>query len=650
MSVRWSLAAAAGLSVCLLLSAVPFEWPGALEAVFGTSVLQLDPERDGLRQEGPAAWSFDLGRYDWFADVADDTRSPGCPGVTLLEDGVPLTGGAQHAEILRRPGLYSHWGRRLLFSPSPGRSPWGGAVYALHYPRGLRGCRWVYRFQAPVLAAAGLGLLLLLWRRPEGDRLLWGVLVVGLGVSFIPRLAARWDEAQTTLDTRTYVQDHLRPPLYPWFIRTACCGSRPFDESPAGKAPLTEPLARRVVRLQRLAFWGGWLCFAACLIRVSGRAKGLGAVFCFALYRCGWLCTAWEGAVMSETLASGAMFVAAGVGLLALHTRSARLLPAAAGFVALAAMTRLAGAAPLPLLLLAGGAAVLARRAEWRRLVVPVAAAALIGGLAVAVCLTHCWVRNGYAALNPLGCYERFGLALEFATANDAAAIENPEARRVFELALARRAELRAEQGSPADPLVTFDVNLNCWGAGCSPALAEYDRLASEGRYPPLRQPDEPPPRSFFDECWGNVGLLTYTHRVFGEIADALLARHAGERWRLTGRSLTASLADGMPVRVGGWSFPWLLAAGLCCCLLGRNRLAALGVGLLVSFLFADAATCLWEPPITRYMEFIQWLALAGLYFSALGASARLASRVRARGAVRTAAAPAAPARRRLAA
>jgi hypothetical protein len=626
MSERGRLLAAVGIAGCLILTGLLSEYPSVLAGPFGTATVRLDPAADDLRHQASGEWSFDLNRYKWIRRLADDVRPPCRPGVTFLEDGEPLARVGSHDDIRKHPGLYSHWGRNILFSPGRGDSPREGATYSLRYPKALRWLSHPWVYYTPFLLACALGLLITLPRRGAAVGRAWLVraaLVAGLGVSLLPHLARYWDVSVGTPDSKTYVWNRMRSPLYPALIRAAAWGNLEMPDPSADQPPLPESLARRVVRLQRLVFWAGWLFFAACLASLTGRAAGLSVVFCFSLYYFGWLLNVGlETGLMSEALAGGLLFAAAGLALLILQTRSPWLLPPTAALLGAAVMTRVAGAMLIPLAAAAGLAVLVAHRHDLRRVARPVALSLLVGGLCLAACLAHCQWRNGFAALNPLGNHERVAFALEVGTAEDASAIADPEAREVYELALARRDEVRARLGLSGNPLEKFDLNVNCWQSANPAASEVYARLVQQGRYPPNSAKES----------------FAHRHRVFGEIADAVMPRHRDKYYRIVRHSLATSFSEGIAVRLKKWAFPWLAGACLVCCLVGRNRLAVAALGLLASFLLADLGTCLCELPLRRYLEIAEWLALAALYCGGLSAGARLLGAVARRGA---AAAPA---------
>src|SRR5262249_10347185 len=98
-----------------------------------------------------------------------------------LEDGEPLTHSGFHADIEKSPGLYSHWGDAVIFSPRAG--PPDRSAYSIRYPRlpsWARPLRWLSAACPWAAFACLLALALALWRRPAAGGWTGALLLAGL--------------------------------------------------------------------------------------------------------------------------------------------------------------------------------------------------------------------------------------------------------------------------------------------------------------------------------------------------------------------------------------------------------------------------------------------------------------------------------------
>jgi hypothetical protein len=617
MNGRLQIFLAVVLGCCLIADAVHAEYPSAVEHIFGTTTITLNAADCAFRRDGDsAAWWVDLSCRPWLQRFADDVRPPRCPGIEFLENGEPLRSSSDHQAIRERPGLFSHWGRGILFRPTDASITPGG-VYAIRYPTAIRCFHSFYQRHAPLTAALAAALMLAVLSAASGvesPRLgVIAVLTASLAAAAIPHMERNWGAFATAPDSLSYVQDRLRPPVYPLFIRCTESASSPREVS-ADDTASARTVWLRVVRAQKLFALVAYLALVASVVSASGACGGPAAFICYMLYRFDWVGFSWGDFLMSECLTGALLMACAALTIRAVQTRSAWLLPLLAVAFGAAVATRVAAASGVILLAIAVAAVVVAHRSNPRRLALPLVLVTVIGLLSLAACFWHTYERCGYAALNPVGNYERVAFAMEVADPGDADYIRDPDARDVFETALAYRARLRANATQSG---FSFEFNLNCWGAAWPATLEKYQQAAASGFFPPVPSLSGAPR---LVDVVNHQPFLVFANRVMGEIADAVLPRHTSARTSLVLRSLAQAFRSETALKYSVLTFPWLGLACLICCLVGRNWQSLLGAGFLASFTLAVGAMCLYELPLRRYLAAAEWVGLLGVYFAGLSA------------------------------
>jgi hypothetical protein len=128
------LAAATGLA---FLAALVWN-PDAVARRLGRTVeRRLDQAARTVTHRAGMAYELDVSALG-IADRADNSGGPAGERIEFLVNGVPLRRSPSHAEIERAPGLFSHWGNVVIFSPPDGGSPRGNDEYLIRY-RSLSG-------------------------------------------------------------------------------------------------------------------------------------------------------------------------------------------------------------------------------------------------------------------------------------------------------------------------------------------------------------------------------------------------------------------------------------------------------------------------------------------------------------------------------
>lgn len=479
--------------------------------------------------------------------------------------------------------------------------------------------------KVPFLWIAALLASSLVLRRPEGSsvpRAAWVALGVGLvGLAAIS-LASHWDRVRLQCDSCSYVEDSARPLGYPWFLK-AVQGADEFSKTerfgtnePNGyETAVPSAAAMRAVRVQKILFWGSWIFFALSLAWSSGRAFGLTACFCVLLYRFDWFGTGMLDFLMSETLSSAMLHLLFGFAALAGATRSAWYLPPAALAFAVAVLARMAAGFGIVILL---AATVMVVAAHWRRpryLLAPFGLVALIGVGSLYLAHRHCYERNGYYALSPLGQYERVAFALEVADDADAERIADPDARRVFVLARQFREKRRQVLGWTELPMEEMQLNLNCWQSAVPGAMQVFRELNGE----PVESQQK---------------AQAFAVEVFRRISDTVLPLHRDRRLAIYKRYVSDALQkftrlrytylSARSGRIETVSFFAIFGLAIGACVVGRNLAAVAALSCLGAFTLFILGMCLYEQPLSRYLEFAEWIGLTGFYLAGLSMVGRI--------------------------
>lgn len=596
-------------TVSLLLAGFLKVYPA--EMFFGTErAIVLDRNLYPISHRAGLSYRLDLDRLRLDARAANVLPCPEMR-VRFFEDGQPLVEDDIHERIEKEPGRFSHWLNYVVFSPRGG-APDG--VYSVRYLeldeswRFLKTTKsWVFWSWSAALCLAGLAALGACTGPSLGVRSSI-ILYLALAGMVVPHVVKYWDRALTMPDSESYVANSARPPLYPWFIRLVTRGTAwsPSDFAVAAMAPPNPSEAiLRVVRAQRIVFWLGYLLAAGAASLLLGRP--LAALFFFGLYILDVLLPELENSVMSEPLALSFLFVVVAAFCVLAARRQAWPLPLLAAAYGCLVLTRSAGVFAVVFLAVALALAVVA---EWRRpkaLAGPLVLTGLVGIMALGALLWNSHARNGVWTLAPLRNWERIAFALQVADLSDLEACPDADARQFLEEAIRQR--LARKGGAPPEE---FDVNVNCWEIACP--VAEGMLVARSGKAGDL-QPDAYSPPSY---VWFN--------RLFGRVADAVLARHRDRYWRVVAHSFFAHAVGGYTrLHWRRITFPWLLGMAFVGCAIGRNKLALAGVTFLAAHLANLVVMVCCEMPLQRYVFFSEWICLFGFLLAALGCGHRLA-------------------------
>jgi hypothetical protein len=584
------------------------------------------------------AWYFDL-RALKLADRADNAPSPAATGerITLLEGGVPLQSGQEHARLDRGEVGFSHWGEVVVFG-HPTEGPPDPQRYSLRYRTTPKLVRQISKavqcgsLPAAVLLSLLCSLAVLRW---PGRAAGWAgyLMLAGLAGAILPGVIQSWDEVIIEQDSKTYVRNFMRPPLYPYLIKL-CKQEEPTWEQLTAYGPMPAPPPAtlfRAVRAQKILFWAAFL--AAAVAAGSLTSRPLSALFFYLLFHFDFHLPISDSSVMSEPLAAALLFFLVAGLLVLLRTRCTWLLPLLALFFGCAVLTRSASVFGIVLF---ACAVLFAAVTGWHRkgaLFASLGLAGLVGLTSLGALLLAARADNGYWTLSPLRNYERVAFALQVADEEDVAGMPDPEARCFLRRALELKRQEEQRRLRAGQPLLPFDLNLNCWAAALpaadtmTPHDPELDGWvvtpAAEGQTAPL-------PRRTLQtqqEKWA------YLDALFGRTSDELLARHRGRYWRIVTRSFLVD-ASRECTRLSLPHLPFLALIGIAlgCCLVGRDARALAAAACLAAHLASLAIVSRPEQVVTRYVYFSEWLCLLGFFLAAWSLLRAVAARFRLRG------------------
>lgn len=597
------------LAVLALTAAGLFkEYP--IEYLLGEErTVVLTPESNPIRHRAGLSYAVDLRRLhlDW---RAENNFPCSYLRVQLLENGQLLKNDSMHCHIETQPGLYSHWDHYIAFSPSAGDAPPSETSYSISYWDLPESQRWLAKLARAKRWYWGAGVCMLgltiggaFWPSFR-CRAASVLLMLGLVAALAPHIAAYWDSAIWQPDSFGYVRNHHRPPLYPWFI-ALCKGQEDFAASDAENCgdPVTAPSLAllRVIRAQRLVFWGGVVLAAWAVSLLAPRP--LVVWLAFALFQHRMLLPDLETNLLSEIAASAFLCMLVAFLCVQLARRSLWPLPAMAAAYGALMLTRSAGVFGI-VFLVAGG--LIAIQQHWRRkaaLARVFGCVAVIGCVALGTLLWNGHVRNGSWALSPLKNYERIAFALQCADAADIAAIPDGDARRFLDEGLRRKSDLKRSEHQE-DQLENFDLNLNCWQVAFPLACRMFREQFPLG---------------------DAHAESAYVDALFGRVADWCLAHHRERYLRLVRYSfLELAAKRNTRLNLPRAPFLFLAAVALVGCLLGRGVLGCAGATCILAHLTNLVVVSCVELPITRYVAFSEWVCLVGFLFAILACLRRL--------------------------
>jgi hypothetical protein len=570
----------------------------------------LDEESIPLAHRAGLSYWADLSRLKLHARA---TNAHGPPQLYLqfFENGVPLVNEPDHSRIEVQPGLYSHWGQHIIFSPRAGTSPTG--PYSIRYLALDDSLRWLGKAADPALwwwiatvcllglAAAGA----LIRRLAAAPASL--ILFLALAGAIAPYIVRSWDEAQTMPDSDSYITNSARPPLYPWFIH-ASAGDAAWsadDFHTFGQA-LPGPSAALlcVVRAQRVMFWACFIvaAWAASLLL----SRPLAVWFFFTLHLGGMLLPDLETCLMSEPLALAFLFLVVAAFCVLIARRRLWPLPALAAAYSCLVLTRSAGAFAIVFLGVAAAVTVIAYWQHKRTLTGVFALVGLIGFAALGALLGNSHAQNGVWALSPLHNWERIAFAVQLADDSDLDLLQDADARQFLGDALNQRLDREARTQR-----TDFDLNANCYGIASPLAQRLFEERFGTELAP---RPDEHPPTRF-----------QYIDGLFSRVANTVLPRHRDRYFRIVAHSFfTRAVRDCTRLHWRRASFMWLAALGFVGCLIARNRHALAGATCLAAHLANLIIMSCCELPMERYVHFSEWVFLLGLLLAALGCARRV--------------------------
>jgi hypothetical protein len=600
-----------GAVVAMVLAGFLQAYP--IEMFAGTEqTIVLDPARFPIAHRARLSCCVDISGLHLGARADNANAIPELQ-ICFCENGQPLTNDVDHGRIETQPGRYSHWVHHVIFSP---RSAGPDATYSIRFLE-LDRSRWFLdtfarsRFWSWAAAGCLLGLALVGVFDPRwlGGR--WSLMLfLGLAGAIAPHVVKFWDQALTTEDSQSYVDNFARPPLYPWFVHVmkggTAWGPEDFREP---RRPIAAPsdALLRVVRAQRVALW---VCFLVAVWAASLFAcRPLAVMLFFALQHNGMLLPDLETSMMSEPLALAFLCLAVATFCVVAVRRSLWLLPILAATYGCLVLTRSAGVFAIVFLAVA---VVVAAIAHWRRkkaLAAALASVGLVGLSAIIVLLGNSHARNGIWAMSPLHNWERVAFALQVADVTDLDAMPDGEMRQFLDDALRQRLALKGNV-----PLEALDLNANCWDIAYPVALGMF---AARGATADWRDP--PGPHLKF----------RYVNGLFGRVADVVLARHRDRYLRVVAHSFFTRAAGGHTrLHWRRVSFLWLLALGFAACLIGRNICALAGATCLLAHLGNLIVMSFFELPIQRYVFFSEWVCLLGFLLAVVGCCQRIAGTI----------------------
>jgi hypothetical protein len=604
-----------GLAVLALLFAGFFKaYP--IELFFGKErTVVLDATSPITPRAGLSYWAY-LGKLKLHTR-AYNAYGPPELHVQFFENDVPLVNEPVHSQIEVRPGLYSHWGKHIIFSPRAGGLPAG--VYSIRYLELKNSLRWLGKITAPTLWCwtATVCLLCLALGRALVPRQVSApasaFLLLGLAGAIAPYVVKSWDVAITQPDSSGYVRNVSRPPFYPWFL-CACTAGAEWSETDflIHHQPLAEPSAAllRTVRAQRVLFWTGFVLAAwgASLLVPCP----LAVLFFFGLHLYGLFQPDLENCLMSETVAGAFLFLVTAAFCAVTARRWLWPLPVLAAAYGCLVLTRSAGFFAVVFLAVA---VLLVVVANWQRkaaLAGWLGLSALIGAACLSWLLWNSHAHNGVWAISPLKNFERVAFALQCADADDLQAMPDAEAYQFLRESLSRQQEEFARRGKVHPALEDFDLNLNCWLVAFPVA-----RDLFEERFGPESLP--------CDDKY-NPQLFAYVDGLIGRVADVVLARHRDRYLGIIKHSFfTLAAGDCTRLKLAQVPFLGLVALAVGACLFGRNRCALAGLICLLTHLAALVVISCFEQPLTRYVQFSEWVCLLGFLFAAWGCARRIA-------------------------
>jgi hypothetical protein len=600
-----------GIAVpALLLAGFFHSYP--IEILAGTErTIVLDPVSNPITPRAGLSYFCDLTRTN-LQDRADNTDSPPELRLRFFENDEPLVHEIDHGRIETQPGLYSHWDHYIAFSPRHGKPDGEYSIRYLTFDKSRSSLSffadprlWTWTAAICLLSLALIGVVKPNPIHARGSLLLFLALAGGVA----PHLIKSWNVAETTADSRFYVNNSARPPLYPWFI-AAVKGDAAWSESDfcLNRTPLPTPSAAilNVIRAQRLVLWTSFLIAAwAASLLVS---RPLSVLFFFALHRNSMLLPDFENSVMSEPLASALLLLVVAAFCVITARQSLWLLPLLAAEFGGLVLTRSAGAFAISFLTVATIILITAYRQRMRALARALSLTGIVGATALALLLCNSHARNGVWTLAPLKNWERVAFALQTAEPTDVDAMPDADCRQFLDAALGRRGERTDAPGE-------FDLNRNCWDIAYPLAQHMFVERYGTADLPEGGQYSPP--------------LFRYVNGLFSRVADAVLLRHRNGYWSIVAHSFfTRAARDCTRLHWGRLSFWWLIGLGFLGCFIGRNRCALAGATCFTAHLGNLVVMSCFELPLDRYVYFSEWLCLFGLLLAGVGCGRRLLSKL----------------------
>jgi hypothetical protein len=606
----------------MILAAVWRVYP--LHFSLGRQVIwQLDSNEFPITARDGSICSIDIASLH-LRSFADNRRRWSEGGVELLQNGVALK--KTFTPHIAGEGLFYHQDDQLLFIPRSYPSGASLSNYSIRYLE-LTGAGQVLdllgRYYALAwLAGLALTACMLHYRRWDGERFSLGMvmLVLGLLGSTVPRIVHNWDRVVLSQDTGSYVQNYLRPPLYPTFIKLA---QGDLDFSAGDFADCDLPLASpgrvllRITHAQKIVFYLSLWFMLVTFVRAFPYPPTI--LFFFLMHYRGLFNQGWCDYLLSEALTASLihLLVAAFLGLL--RSRSCWYLPLLA--LPFTAMVLARSAAICCVIILAGGV-VLALVWHWRRKarwLAAVAVTGFIGAAGLGWLLVSNYQQNHLLTVSPLKNWERFAFALQCADSSDVGKMRESLARDFLKEALQGRCASWAARHRE-DTLLNFDLNLNCWMIGhplANRLLLERGRIRAPVPIVPTAGLIFPPANDQGHVRATAVADCKELDHLFESIADPILARHSDRYLALVRKNL-ADTAQYNRLRVEPLGLIGLSLLALLGAAYGRNALAAASLLFLGIHIFNLVIVSVQEQPMDRYVQFTEWLWLIGFWFAGL--------------------------------